>query len=193
MNKRVLIEDKLIYFTEVYSARESEEYYETLKNTIDWNQDEIIIFGKKTKIPRMSSWYADSDVKYKYSGLELINREWTAILTELKRKAEELAECDFNSVLLNHYRGGTDSMGWHADDETELGKNPTIASVTFGYPRRFLIRDKENQSEKKEISLEDGSLLVMRGDFQEKYHHSVPKTAKKVGERINLTFRKIYN
>lgn len=193
MNKKVLIEDKLIYFTEVYSARESEEYNETLKSTIDWNQDEIIIFGKKTKIPRMSSWYADSEVKYKYSGLELINREWTAELTELKQKAEELADCDFNSVLLNHYRGGADSMGWHADDERELGKFPTIASITFGYPRRFLIREKENHSEKKEISLEDSSLLVMRGDFQEKYHHSVPKTAKKVGERINLTFRKIHN
>lgn len=191
MNKRVLIEDKLNYFTDVYTETESKSYIDVLQSTIDWNQDEIVIFGKRTKIPRLSSWYADSDLNYSYSGLKLTPREWTEELTKIKGKTEELADSKFNSVLLNYYRGGADSMGWHSDDERELGTNPTIASVTFGFPRRFLIREKENHSNKKEISLESGSILIMKGDFQYKYQHSVPKTAKKVEERINLTFRQI--
>ena len=191
MNNRVLIEDKLNYFTEVYSEGESNSYFEILKDTIDWNQDEIVIFGKQTKIPRLSSWYADSDVNYSYSGLKLIPREWTKELTEIKNKTEKLADSNFNSVLLNYYRSGGDSMGWHSDDERELGIDPTIASVTFGFSRRFLIRQKENHSNKKEISLESGSILIMKSDFQHKYQHSVPKTAKKVGGRINLTYRQI--
>lgn len=196
MNKRVLIEDKLIYFTEAFSAEESSRYFHALKSTIDWGQDEIMMFGKRTKVPRLTSWYADSNVKYGYSGLQLIPRDWTVELWELKAKAEQLSGHTFNSVLLNYYRGGADSMGWHSDDERELGVNPVIVSTTFGYPRRFLIREKANYNNKKEIELkeielEDGSVLVMQGDFQETYQHSIPKTAKKVGERLNLTFRTI--
>ncbi|MER3330014.1 MAG: alpha-ketoglutarate-dependent dioxygenase AlkB [Candidatus Kapaibacterium sp.] len=191
MNKRVLIEDKLIYFTDVIDSAKSKRYMEALKETIDWGQDEIIMFGKRTKVPRLTSWYADPNVKYSYSGLDLIPREWTAELLELKLIAENLSNHTFNSVLLNYYRGGTDSMGWHSDDERELGINPVIASITFGFPRRFLIREKSNFGNKKEIGLEDGSIIVMRGDFQETYQHSIPKTAKKVGERLNLTFRTI--
>jgi alkylated DNA repair dioxygenase AlkB len=191
MNKRVLIEDKLIYFTEVYSSDESRGYFQTLKKTIEWGQDEIMMFGKKTKVPRLTSWYANPDVKYSYSGLELLPKQWTSELIELKSLVEKLSTHSFNSVLLNYYRDGADSMGWHSDDEKELGANPIIASLTFGYPRRFLIREKMDYKKKKEIELEDGSLLVMRGDFQETYQHSIPKTAKKVGERLNLTFRTI--
>jgi alkylated DNA repair dioxygenase AlkB len=121
----------------------------------------------------------------------LIPRKWTKELIILKSKAEELSGTSYNSVLLNYYRDGADSMGWHSDDEKELGVNPAIASVTFGYPRRFLIRERKEHKNKKEISLEDNSILVMYGDFQEKYQHSIPKTTRKIGERINLTFRKI--
>lgn len=191
MNKRVLIEDKLIYFTDAISSAESSRFFQSLKSTIDWGQDEIMMFGKRTKVPRLTSWYADPNVKYSYSGLQLIPREWTAELLEIKTMAEQLSDNIFNSVLLNYYRGGADSMGWHSDDERELGVNPIIASITFGYPRRFLIREKADYSNKKEIELEDGSVLVMRGDFQETYQHSIPKTAKTVGERLNLTFRTI--
>ncbi len=191
MNKRVLIEDKLIYFTDAIYTVESRRYFEALKKTIDWGQDEIMMFGKRTKVPRLTSWYADKNVKYSYSGLELIPRDWTAELLELKAIAEQLSNHNFNSVLLNYYRGGADSMGWHSDDERELGKNPIIASITFGFPRRFLIREKADYGKKKELELEDGSVLVMRGDFQETYQHSIPKTAKKISERLNLTFRTI--
>ncbi|PKL79572.1 MAG: alpha-ketoglutarate-dependent dioxygenase AlkB [Ignavibacteriae bacterium HGW-Ignavibacteriae-4] len=191
MNKRVLIEDKLIYFTGVYSNEVNLGYFKTLKETIEWGQDEIMMFGKRTKVPRLTSWYADPNVKYSYSGLELIPRQWTPELIELKSLAEKLSNHSFNSVLLNFYRGGADSMGWHSDDEKELGTNPIIASITFGYPRRFLIRERMDFKNKKEIELEDGSVLVMRGDFQETYQHSIPKTARKVGERLNLTFRTI--
>lgn len=191
MNKRVLIEDKLNYFTEAIDFEESRKYFKMLKETIEWGQDEIMMFGKRMKVPRLTSWYADPNVKYSYSGLQLTPRCWTPELLELKTKAEQLVNQSFNSVLLNYYRAGTDSMGWHSDDERELGVNPIIASITFGYPRRFLIREKADNSNKKEIELEDGSILIMKGDFQEKYQHSIPKTAKKVGERLNLTFRKI--
>lgn len=191
MNKRVLIEDKLIYFTDVFSSDVNRGYFKTLKETIEWGQDEIMMFGKRTKVPRLTSWYADPNVKYSYSGLELIPRQWTPELIELKSMAEKLSNQTFNSVLLNYYRGGADSMGWHSDDEKELGTNPIIASITFGYPRRFLIRERTDFKNKKEIELEDGSVLVMQGDFQETYQHSIPKTAKKVGERLNLTFRTI--
>lgn len=191
MNKRVLIEDKLIYFSNAIDTDESKAYFKKLKETIDWEQDEIMMFGKKTKVPRLTSWYADPNVKYSYSGLELLPKQWTSELIELKSLAEKLSTHSFNSVLLNYYRDGADSMGWHSDDEKELGANPIIASLTFGYPRRFLIREKMDYKKKKEIELEDGSLLVMRGDFQETYQHSIPKTKKLVGERLNLTFRKV--
>lgn len=191
MNKRVLIEDKLIYFSNAIDTDESKTYFKKLKETIDWGQDEIMMFGKKTKVPRLTSWYADPNVKYSYSGLELLPKQWTSELIELKSLAEKLSTHSFNSVLLNYYRDGADSMGWHSDDEKELGANPIIASLTFGYPRRFLIREKMDYKKKKEIELEDGSLLVMRGDFQETYQHSIPKTKKLVGERLNLTFRKV--
>lgn len=191
MNKRVLIEDKLIYYTNIYSESESNILFEKLINETDWNQDEIIIFGKKVKIPRLSSWYSDEDVKYKYSGLELYSKLWTEQTSQIKLEIEAITGLRFNSLLLNYYRDGADSMGWHSDDEKELGKNPAIASLTLGFPRRFKIRQRDEHNKKMEISLENGSLLLMFGDFQSIYEHSVPKTSKKVNGRINMTFRNI--
>lgn len=191
MNKRVLIEDKLIYFTNFYSETQSRILFDKILSESEWNQDEIIIFGKKVKIPRLSSWYADVGVSYKYSGLELLPKTWSEVTKQIKAKIEEITGYEFNSLLLNYYRDGKDSMGWHSDDEKELGNNPIIASLTLGYPRRFLFRKKDSRTEKMEISLENGSLLMMVGDFQSIYEHSIPKTAKKIDARINLTFRKI--
>ncbi|MEZ4725320.1 MAG: alpha-ketoglutarate-dependent dioxygenase AlkB [Candidatus Kapaibacterium sp.] len=191
MNNRVLIEDKLIYFEDVFEKFDCIRYFQLLINGINWQQDEIIMFGKKVKVPRLTAWYANPNVNYRYSGLLLTPNKWTDELIEIKEITEKISNHKFNSVLLNYYRGGSDSMGWHSDDEKELGTNPTIASVTFGYPRRFLYREKNNHNNKFDIELKDGSLLLMKGDFQEKYQHSVPKTAKAVGERLNLTFRTI--
>lgn len=191
MNKRVLIEDKLIYYTNIYSESESNILFEKLINETDWNQDEIIIFGKKVKIPRLSSWYSDEGVKYKYSGLELYSKLWTEQTSQIKLEIEAITGLSFNSLLLNYYRDGADSMGWHSDDEKELGKNPAIASLTLSFPRRFKIRQRDEHNKKMEISLENGSLLLMFGDFQSIYEHSVPKTSKKVNGRINMTFRNI--
>lgn len=191
MNNRVLIEDKLIYFEDVFEKFDCIRYFQLLINGINWQQDEIIMFGKKVKVPRLTAWYAKPNVNYRYSGLLLTPNKWTDELIEIKEITEKISNHKFNSVLLNYYRGGSDSMGWHSDDEKELGTNPTIASVTFGYPRRFLYREKNNHNNKFDIELKDGSLLLMKGDFQEKYQHSVPKTAKAVGERLNLTFRTI--
>ena len=191
MNNRVLIEDKLIYFEDIFEKFDCIRYFQLLINGINWQQDEIIMFGTKVKVPRLTAWYANPNVNYRYSGLLLTPNKWTDELIEIKEITEKISNHKFNSVLLNHYRGGSDSMGWHSDDEKELGKNPTIGSVTFGYPRRFLYREKNNHNNKFDIELKDGSLLLMKGDFQEKYQHSVPKTAKAVGERLNLTFRTI--
>lgn len=191
MNNRVLIEDKLIYFEDIFEKFDCIRYFQLLINGINWQQDEIIMFGKKVKVARLTAWYANPNVNYRYSGLLLTPNKWTDELIEIKEITEKISNHKFNSVLLNYYRGGSDSMGWHSDDEKELGTNPTIASVTFGYPRRFLYREKNNHNNKFDIELKDGSLLLMKGDFQEKYQHSVPKTAKAVGERLNLTFRTI--
>lgn len=191
MNIHILIEDKLIYYQDIFSDVESQSLFDKIKQNVEWNQDEILLFGKKVKIPRLSSWQADEGISYKYSGLELHSKVWGQEVKQIKNLAEKITNSKFNSVLLNYYRNGADSMGWHSDDEKELGLNPIIASVTLGEARKFQIREKINHSQKMEINLENGSLLFMSGNFQSVYQHSVPKTTKQIGERINLTFRKI--
>jgi alkylated DNA repair dioxygenase AlkB len=184
-------DEDLIYIDSAIDSDYSYKLMDRLKESIDWTQDEIFMFGRKVKIPRLSSWYGDSDANYSYSGLQLTPNKWTEELIEIKTIAENQSKQIYNSVLLNFYRDGNDSMGWHSDDEKELGVNPVIASVSLGGERRFLIRERKDHKTKREITLKNGSLLIMKSGFQSKYQHSIPKTRKKVGERINLTFRKI--
>ena len=158
---------------------------------INWRLDEIRMFGKMIPQPRFTAWHGDENKSYKYSGLTMQPEPWNEGLLFLKNKIEQVAKVTFNSVLLNWYRNGDDHMGWHQDNETELGKNPIIASVNLGETRRFLIRNKENTSEKIEILLHHGTFLLMRGEMQHHWQHSIPKAAKVKNSRLNLTFRRI--
>jgi len=162
-----------------------------IKNT-PWRQDEIQIFGKIYDIPRLQAWYGDPNAHYTYSKIKLIPNPWTPTLLHLKAQVEVASKSKFNSVLLNYYRNGEDSNGWHADNEKELGQNPTIASLSFGESRKFKLKHNTKDEFKYEINLENNSLLIMKGPLQKHWKHSLSKTKKEVGPRINLTFRNVY-
>ena len=166
----------------------------TAWTNIPWRQDTINMYGKQTPLPRLSSWHGDNDRPYTYSGITLQPLPWNTGLDYLRDQLLQLSGRRFNSVLLNLYRDGQDHISWHTDNEPELGKNPVIASVNFGESRRFLLRrhEKERQPlEKIELLLTHGSVLIMQGETQHHWQHSVPKQAKVNQPRINLTFRQI--
>lgn len=154
---------------------------------IPWEQTEITLFGKRVNIPRMNAWYGDKP--YAYSGTRFEARPLPAELDELKREIEKASGLEFNSVLANWYRDGQDCMGWHSDDEASLGKDPQIASVSFGDTRRFVLREKRDRSNKTEVALQHGSLILMLGQTQSLWQHCVPRTRLSSQNRLNLTFR----
>lgn len=155
-----------------------------------WQHDKINMYGKEIFVPRYSAWYGDTNKSYTYSGITLQAKKWNKGLLYIKHKIEDTLNLKFNSVLLNWYRDGDDHMGWHADDEKELGKNPIIASVNFGEERDFLLKSNETD-EKISIPLKHGTLLIMSGELQHYWKHSVPKRKKRKNARFNLTFRTI--
>ena len=167
----------------------ADECFRQLRREVDWQQEEIVLFGVKRLVPRLVAWYGDVDAVYRYSGVEHRPLPWIAPLTELKGLAESLCGQPFNSVLLNLYRDGRDGMGWHADDEPELGPDPAIASLSLGATRRFRMRHRRHRDQTVAIDLEHGSLLLMQGATQHHWLHALPKTSRPAGERINLTFR----
>lgn len=162
-----------------------------LHDSIDWQQEEVLIFGQRRLVPRLVAWHGDPDASYTYSGTAHDPLPWTPTLEAIRSRVAELTGRDFNSVLLNRYRDGRDGMGWHADDEPELGREPAIASVSFGEPRRFVLRHRRERTARCELQLGHGDMLLMAGPTQHHYLHAVPKTARVVGERINLTLRKV--
>jgi alkylated DNA repair dioxygenase AlkB len=164
------------------------EYFELLKSEINWKQEGMKMYGKEVLFPRLTAWYAEEGKTYKYSGLVNIPQEFTLNLMKIKEKVELKTGKKFNSGLLNYYRNGQDSMGWHSDDETELGKNPVIASVSLGAERKFQFKHKTIPKSLINITLSPGSLLIMQGATQHHWLHQVPKV-KDAGERINITFR----
>ena len=176
------------------SPEQANSLLEFCARDLEWQQREIVLFGKPVLQPRLTAWCSEPGVGYSYSGLQLQAAPWHPELLALKRKVECEVGVSFNSVLANAYRDGRDSMGWHADDEPELGANPVIASVSLGVPRQFRIRPQPpaSQPPPSGLRLAHGSLLVMRGDFQHRWQHCVTRTAKPVGLRINLTFRRIF-
>lgn len=169
----------------------ADAFFAQLREEIEWEQGEIRMFGKWVKEPRLSAWYGDPGASYTYSGKKQEPLPWIDPLLNLKQAIENATGESFNSVLLNLYRFGQDSMGWHSDDEAELGNQPIIASLNLGATRNFQFRHRENKQLKKKLDLTHGSLLVMAGDTQTYWQHQIPKTKKAVGERMNLTFRKI--
>lgn len=170
---------------------EADALLHSLLEQVQWEVHRIRMFGRMVDSPRMSSWIGDAGARYRYSGTAFEPRPWTRSLQALRGRLASDLGTDFNSVLANRYRSGSDCMGWHSDDEPELGPMPVIASVSLGATRRFLLKHRQDASIKAGFALGHGSLLVMRGATQRCYRHCLPRTARPVGERVNLTFRKI--
>ena len=182
---------EVVYIPNFYTSEKATEIFKILKETTDWQQDNITVFGKTYKQPRLTALFANNNFPYSYSNITMIPKIFTKVLSNIKHDVEVIAKHDFTTVLLNLYRDGNDSNGWHADNEKELGKNPVIASVSFGAPRMFHFKHRTLKDEKHKILLEHGSLLIMKGEMQHYWLHQIPKTKKEIGERINLTFRTI--
>ena len=168
-------------------------YFDDLFHHIPWRQDPITVFGKTHLQPRLTSLHAHTLDSYSYSGIVMTPQPMTQTLQCIENRIYQLCDESFTTVLLNLYRDGKDSNGWHADDEAELGKNPVIASLSLGAPRFFHLRHNQDPKQRYKLLLEHGSLLLMGGETQHHWKHQVAKTAKKVGPRINLTFRKIFH
>lgn len=172
-------------------AQEAEVLLDALLHSIHWRQDSIRLFGKEHLIPRLQAFISDPGIHYTYSGLKLAGDAWPAELLPLKQRLETLCGQPFNALLLNLYRDGQDCMGWHADNEPELGPNPTIASISLGASRRFRLRHNASR-QTRGLDLESGSLLLMAGPTQHHWQHCLPRTRRCQQPRINLTFRLIH-
>ena len=186
----VPFDGELYLIKQLYRSPESDQLFTALETGLAWHEEDIFIFGKWVKVPRLMCWYGDPDAYYHYSGVDHQPRLWTPELQSIRSKVEQHCRCAFNSVLANLYRDGRDSMGCHADDEKELGLNPVIASLSLGEERLFKLHHKKRK-ETLDITLGHGDLLVMAGALQHHWVHSVPKTRNFKKPRINLTFRKI--
>jgi len=182
----------VLLFEHLFDRAESDRLYQKLHTTIQWQQDKIELYGRTIDLPRLTAWYGDPGKSYTYSGILMRPHAWTRHLLRIKKRIEEEVEVEFSSVLLNLYRTGRDSVGWHSDNERELGRNPVIGSVSFGETRMFQMRHLTRKKlSRVEIPLGHGSLLLMKGTTQHYWEHQVPKTAQTVEPRINLTFRVI--
>lgn len=189
----LLPDAKIRYYPCFFSPKTSSFFFEQLKKSIQWKQNIIKMYGKENPVPRLEAWYGDPGKSYAYSGIQMDPIPWTDELKKIKSAVELESGTKFNSVLINFYRDGKDRVAWHSDDEKELGQNPVIGSVSFGAERNFKLRHKKYKSNglKKEIILQNGSFLLMQGSTQHHWMHEIPRTAKPINSRINLTFRVI--
>jgi alkylated DNA repair dioxygenase AlkB len=179
------------FYPSLFTEAESDRFFITLQQEIAWRQEPVVILGRQIMQPRLTAWYGDTGKTYRYTGLTMHPLPWTAALSVVKARIEDICGHSFNSALLNFYRDGRDSMGWHRDNEKELGNHPVIASVSFGTARRFCFRHKDHKASKETIFLSHGSLLLMKGSTQHNWYHSIPKALKVTTGRINITFRNI--
>jgi alkylated DNA repair dioxygenase AlkB len=182
---------EIIYYPHFFDQKVADDIFSQLKTDIPWQQDNITVFGKTHLQPRLTALFGNDGKPYSYSNIKMQPHSWTLLLQKIKSFVESVSEVNFTTVLLNLYRDGKDSNGWHADNEKELGNNPVIASVSFGAERIFQLKHNTIQGLKQNIVLEHGSLLLMKGTTQHFWKHQIPKTAKPIGSRINLTFRVI--
>ena len=172
-------------------ADAASELFEALHAGLPWQVHRIRMFGRELEAPRLSCWIGDPGTTYRYSGVAHRPHPWPSTLLPLRARLAAETGVDFNSVLANLYRDGRDAMGWHSDDEPELGVRPLIASLSLGATRRFMLRARREPSRRHVFELVHGSLLLMRGETQSGWRHALPRTARQVGPRINLTFRRI--
>ncbi|MEH6587143.1 MAG: alpha-ketoglutarate-dependent dioxygenase AlkB [Halioglobus sp.] len=183
----------LVLFPTVDLGGSLDDVFAQLIDETPWSQETIHLYGKTHLQPRLIAWYGDPAAQYRYSGKRYEPIPWTPLLTSLKASVEVLSGASFNSVLLNYYRDGADSMGLHADDEPELGPQPCIASLSLGESRTLYFKHRTKAELKPyKLELPDGSLLLMRGQTQQHWKHGIRKLSRPCGPRINLTFRQIY-
>jgi alkylated DNA repair dioxygenase AlkB len=182
---------EIIYYPHFFDKKEADAIFDQLITEIPWQQDEIRVFGKVHPQPRLTALFGNEGKSYSYSNIKMQPHLWNQLLQKIKSSVENVCETNFTTVLLNLYRDGKDSNGWHADNEKELGINPIIASVSFGTERVFQLKHNTISNLKQNILLEHGSLLLMKGTTQHFWKHQIPKTSKIIGSRINLTFRVI--
>lgn len=165
--------------------------FEALRASVPWRQERLVMFGREIDVPRLEAWIADPGLSYTYSGVRHEPQSWTPELLDMRGIVGALAHESFNSVLCNLYRDGSDGVDWHADDERELGDEPVIGSVSLGASRRFDLRRVDDHSVRASVELHHGDVVIMRGTTQALWRHRVPRTKRPVGERINLTFRRV--
>ena len=179
------------YTPQFFNLAESRELFDAIYNHTNWVEEDIRVYGKVYKQPRLTAFYANNNKAYGYSNISMSPQPFNPTLNAIKSKIEKATQLTFSSCLLNLYRDGQDSNGWHSDDEKELGENPVIASVSLGAERLFHLKHKKVKTLKHKLILNNGSLLVMKGETQLHWLHQIPKTKKIIDKRINLTFRLI--
>lgn len=191
--RRVPMQDAdVAYLPRLALARPDMEVLRQLVAEVAWRSQEIVMWGRRVRQPRLTAWYGDPGRRYAYSGIRLEPLDWTPALRDIKERVETAVGGCFNSVLLNYYRDGSDSIGFHSDDEPELGERPVIASLSLGEERALIFRHKASrQVAPIRLRPASGSLLLMKGDTQRCWRHGVPKESRPCGPRVNLTFRRI--
>jgi len=184
-------EELLEYNKDFLSEKEASELFNKLVSTTPWKQNTQKMYDKTVVTPRLTAWYGDSSKMYHLGNNDFQVNEWSTELINVKERIEKCTGYTFNSVLLNLYRDGNDSVAWHRDKESELGNRPVIASLSLGQVRNFDFRNVDDHRKKYSLALENGSLLIMKGDLQVNWEHRIAKSARKMKPRINLTFRLI--
>jgi len=182
---------ELIYIPNFFSKQEADSYFKTIETKTNWQHDDITIFGKTHKQPRLTALFGESNQPYGYSNIMMYPKPFTPTLKTIMQRIEDNAKYQFNTVLINLYRDGNDSNGWHADNEKELGENPLIASLSLGEARPFHFKHRTLKHQRHKLILEHGSLLIMKGEMQHHWLHQIAKTKKQIRPRLNLTFRKL--
>ena len=184
-----LLDGEILFIRNFLSPSEAKHFFDLLQNTINWKQEEISFYGKIYPIPRKTAWYGYEGFNYSYSGINCLPEIWTDELLDIKRKIEQfIPSVDFTSVLLNLYRNGNDKMGWHSDDEKELGEYPVVAGISLGQEREMYFKSNVT-GEVVKVSLPHNSFYLMYYPTNKFWKHSIPRTTKYMGQRISLTFR----
>jgi alkylated DNA repair dioxygenase AlkB len=186
-----VIDEQVFLYPKFLKTQAADHYFRVLYEDIDWQQEQLFLYGRQVNVPRLIAWHGDDEVNYRYSGVDHMALPWSQPLSEIREMLSDQLAATFNGVLLNLYRDGQDSMGWHSDDEPELGIEPVIASVSLGQERNFQFRRRDNHAEKVSLILPHGSLLVIQGGSQQIWQHQMPKSSRAMKPRINLTFRNI--
>ncbi len=187
-----MLDAEVYYLGDFALGRERDEILQRLIANTKWRQDTIVVWGRTYQQPRLVAWYGDRGIDYTYSGITLSPMPWTELLLDIRKRVESVTQVSYNSVLLNYYRDNRDSMGFHSDDEPELGEKPVIASVSLGEERTLVLKHKVNKLAKPvSLRLASGSLLLMKGETQRWWKHGIAKETRRCGARVNLTFRHI--